>query len=218
MNTDTSTWYKSRRSGGYGPGGGGEPFEVGAPERMTVIAGRDQPPVPTDAPGYRRPDGDASSAVSAIFVPVSATETTHSGDDELGGDDVDLYEARVRVATPEEAAPLLAQEAVTERRADLARRVDLHLTNHSGCTDAAISNVEEIPNTATIVPIGTYRYASTAEYPRVARLESSYWVDRDAGLVWSFPAGTPTVWAMPLTPDRARLVDELEAEYGRTAR
>ena len=187
--------------------------------RVEVWAFPGRTPVPETAPGYRR-DGDRVSFIAVTLAESAGVE--YSVDDE---EHVHVTRTLVRVATPEEAAPVLDQEATEERRVRLAARVErlLAVTRYPEATDYTQPEPEEIDHqrlsTLPAVPLP----AGVGDSPRP--YEPRVLLDRENHLVWTrtFNGYDGDTWALnnaggwiirchPLTPEREQLIADLVAE------
>lgn len=218
------TWRISRgQPGGYRPvpERGFSPSEV---LRASLL--EREHPVPADAPGRRTAregDGWVSAIVTVIAEAAPEYIRDEDGDSpsELIGGDGWFFQARVRIATAEEAAGILAEEADRARRAELAAR-RRRLLDHASTEDGTYPADGEVSLEGAIsVPTG--RRASLHYVP-----DDQIWDDPDQGTVWhlTYNGADGDNWSasnhgpyiarrLPRTPERAQLVADLIAEYGR---
>ncbi len=181
--------------------------------------------VPADAPGYRRD----RSAVSAIVVVVGEAKPRYCRDEDgdqpadLLGVDGWFFQARVRVATAEEAAGVLTAEATVQQRDALMLRAELDMVRagdqeHPDDTDGVLA----LPG-VRIEPRRAGSLAFAASYGAFIHLR----VDRAGGAVWVLRyngadgddwsannCGAYVARRVPLTQQRAELVDQLASEFG----
>ncbi len=202
--------------------------------------------VPVDAPGYRRLDEQpvlddiqlawlatqsarpASTGKVSVIVTVlgelpprySRDEDGNAPCDELVGEDGWHFQAVVRPATEQEAAPLLAVEAQAAHRAGLERkRLSLLSWRYAQQPDAQRPEHPDL-DAAVRVPYRAGRLG------RWATVEDEIRVDEPAGQVWTLAYngadgddwsvnnhGSYIAMAQPLTDERRALIAALRAEY-----
>ncbi|GAA4209390.1 hypothetical protein GCM10022252_75850 [Streptosporangium oxazolinicum] len=168
-------------------------------------------------PGYARLDEQR-----VTFVAVSVAYTAYR---EKDYDDDEWYTYRktiLRVATPEEAAPVLAAEAKRARRAELARRAGdlLSVTKYKTIADSHHPSREELEGVELGQKVPLPSSVAGRNYPTTVH------VNQATGLVWTWVhngldgddwssnnSGGGIVTRHPLTPERAALIADLRAEY-----
>lgn len=200
-------------------------YTIGEVLRATVV--ETQHPVPADTPGYRR---ETAHAVSAIWVVVAEDRPRYYRDEDgnnppqLVGDDGWLFTARVRPATADEAADLLAEETVETNRTKLHARAVREIVNSGdGEVPAETGNLLALPGVRVEPrPVGSMAFAASYGayiHLRVDRDTQTIWVlvyNGDDGDTWSRSNCGPYIARrLPATADRLALVDELAAEFGR---
>ncbi|MCU4750232.1 hypothetical protein [Streptomyces sp. G-5] len=195
---------------------GGSVYEVGQVMRAELREW--QHPVPADAPGYR------GGAIPSAIVTVTSPLAPQWCEDEDGnqpscliGEDGWWHRARVRIATREEAAPLLAEEAEKRRVRELRAATDaLFLRAADG----------EVPAEGDIDLSGAVRVPYGEELHHGADAPHQIHVDEGAGVVWvlRYNGRDGDTWAwsnhgpyiarrLPLTGERSQLIARLRAEY-----
>ncbi|MFD9593147.1 hypothetical protein ACFWA9_10355 [Kitasatospora sp. NPDC059973] len=189
-------------------------------------------PVPEDAPGLVRVHG----MPSLIGVVVSEERPWYSRDedgdspsDDLIGESGWFFSGRVRLATEEEAAPLLAEEGEAAIDRALGARVRLVLSWRYPREGARYLPADELAQELADVELVELRTRPAAEctaigrglYPeRVWIAEGRDWVMTTAhngmdGDDWSLSNwGREIALLHPMTDELRRLVDDLTARYG----
>lgn len=185
-------------------------------------------PVPADAPGVRPVRAGWVSMVGVIVAEAAPFYSRQAdGDTPAGlapGEDGWVFTGRVRAATEQEAAPVLAKEGARARRADLTRQGE-QLARHDDRVRPEVVDpaVLELPGVhvgrRAIIP-GSW----TSSYGVMTHLR----VDEPGGVVWicqynglggdnwsSSNCGSYIVWRLDLTADRLQLVQDLAGEFGR---
>ncbi|GAA0719550.1 hypothetical protein Drose_05860 [Dactylosporangium roseum] len=182
-------------------------------------------PVPADAPGYRR-DGRLVSMIGVVVAeakPVYVRDEDGNSPAGLVGTDGWFFQAKVRVATPEEAAAVLAGEAHVEHRAVLRARAVMEFVRAADAEiPAAAGGLLELPG-VRVEPRNPGSLAFAASFGAFLHLR----VDRPGGWVWvlQYNGADGDDWSVsnyttyiarrvPLTGDRAQLVDELGEAFG----
>lgn len=161
-------------------------------------------------------DGDKVVTVLKAWRRYYAEDARSFGADDDSGY---VHYARVRTATPDEAAPLLAHEAKQALRTDLATEVTAHITGlaEPGTTDGSyppasvVGDLDHLP----VVKVSRRRTGDGLGYIhlRVDEEHGTLWVLRYNGADgdnWS--ASNWHVYIacrLPLTPRRAELVEQL---------
>ncbi|MGW0562842.1 hypothetical protein ACWDZ4_20040 [Streptomyces sp. NPDC003016] len=224
--SEQSRWMISRgEPGPYKP----RPGQWAAPG--TVLRAElwesEERPFPADAPGYRRLD---ERRVSAIVTTVSEDPPVYCRDEDgdqpsdLIGVDGWLFVIHVRPATAEEAADILASEAVAARCAQLEqRRRNLFGRGFPGDGEVpAADAVGDLTGTVAVPYGAELRRGVHEHWPddeiRVNAARGEVWALYYNGMDgddWSRNNYGRSFIAVryPLTAERAELINELRAEY-----
>lgn len=200
-------------------------FQPSETVRATVVA--DLVPVPADAPGRRDVEHVAGNRVSVIVTVVAEETPQYFGDnglehdfhpEELYGDCGWYFTATVRLATADEARPVLEAEAQVQHRKALRARMQELLTTR---VTAPVPDATAGPVDRTHARQVRYSPARTQPLPAHIHGQDEIWVSETAGLIWvrKYRGGEAndgphhTTYAHPLTKERAQLVADLDAEY-----
>lgn len=211
---------------GQGEGYGGSEYRPGQVLREQWWTGPDSEAPTADAVPGGRATSDDGRAVSGIVTVVSASKVYYREDGMsfgVGDEEGWYFSGRVRAATPEEAAPILAAEEKAARRKALAGRADTLLAwKYSTKVDDATyppetetAGVQSLPE----VPLGPEGKSRAHYAPRLV-------IDEPGGVVWTlnYNGGGGDDWGLsnatgliavrhPLTDARRQLVADLRAEY-----
>ncbi|MFD8597658.1 hypothetical protein ACFV1L_21910 [Kitasatospora sp. NPDC059646] len=222
--------------GRFDPRPTGGLWGIGHVARFEVYADGDNP-VPEDAPGRRV--GRYDSRVSLIGTVVAEGRPVYCRDengdapcDELIGEDGWYYTGRIRAASPEEAAPLLAEEAEAAIDRELAARVRSLLTWRYPRTEHGVRYLpeaelaEELAD-AELVEVRTRPRGSG---PSLDLYPDQVWIaaGRDWVMTTAHNGQDGDDWSRinlwrhiallhPMTDELRRLVDDLTARYGTVA-
>lgn len=171
--------------------------------------------VPASAPGYRvLPDGTVSAIVTIVaeLEPEYCRAEDGNAPPELVGRDGWVFTGAARLATPDEAARVLEAEARAARREELTIRLRQLLDHRS--PDARWPGRIDWSG-------GRRVWFGHRGNPAVP--EDEIHLDEATGLIWyahyligggdQANYGGFRVHSFPLTPERAQLVADLEAEY-----
>lgn len=202
-----------------------EKFQVGIPERAVWPARQN---LPEQFTAEQVPGGGhtTTGGITGIIVALDVQECYVSEDGMsfgLGADEGYVWTATIRAATEVEAAPVLEAERAQEAARTLSARVRSAFAWRGG--DAERGAVYDLPLTE-LTPATAHPVPQAPTHGYTGEPAAELLVDQKAGLVWTLSYnglqgddharsnwGSWIAIRHPLTDERARLIEEMNALY-----